>query len=238
MKTEERLIVAADFDPRSVGGVGAAFDSLLSFADLISGLGVYIKINTVLRAFGYLLIDILHDKGLKVFADLKLIDIPNTMGTDGAFLSEYNPEILTVMCCAGVNGMQRVQDMLPNTEVLGVTVLTSLNDFDCMSIFTCSAMEGVLRFSEMAESAGLDGLILSPREAEVVKSRELMLSLNTPAIRPKWANVKGDDQSRTLTPYDAIKNGVDRIVIGRPILQARNPRDAVLQTLDEINSAL
>lgn len=183
----------------------------------------------------------MHDVGLKVFGDLKLIDIPNTMSTDAEFLQEFRPpEILTVMSCAGIDGMHAVQKIIgKNCEVLGVTILTSLNEEECQGIFTCSTKAGVLRFARMAQLAGLGGLILSPKEVDIIKNRfELTLSLNTPGIRPEWSLVEGDDQSRVLTPSKAIQNGAERIVLGRPITGSDNPRDAVLRTLDEINVGL
>ncbi len=177
--------------------------------------------------------------GLKFFADLKLIDISATMEIDAAMLAEYQPDFLTVMCCAGTEGMSIVQKTLPKTKVLGVTVLTSLNDDECQAIFTCSSEEGVLRFARMAQDSGLGELILSPKEVDLIKNdAELQLGLNTPGIRPVWSLVEGDDQSRVLTPEQAIRNGAQRIVIGRPITQAKNPREAVLRTLDEIAKGL
>ncbi len=245
---EERLIVAADFHPESCGGISGVETKVLCLAQELEGLGVYIKVNSILRAIGYELIMQLHELGLKVFADLKLIDIPSKMAIDGAMLAEARPEIVTVMCCAGVDGMHAVQDALQSkTKVLGVTVLTSLNEEECQAIFTCSTRAGVLRFARMAQLAGLDGLILSPKEVEVVKQRfELSLELNTPGIRPEWFITDKDDQSRVLTPELAIKNGAERIVIGRPIIQAgpneegfpKNPREAVERTLDEIRAGL
>lgn len=242
MKLEERLIVAADYypvKPVKFDGTGGTVKRVLDLAEKLDGLGVYIKINSVLRAAGYQLIDKLHGKGLKVFADLKLIDIPNTMKTDAALLAPHSPEMLTVMCCAGIDGMHAVQDALPHTKVLGVTVLTSLNEEECQAIFTCSTKAGVLRFARMAKLAGLGELILSPKEIEIVKDRfELKLGLNTPGIRPKWSIVKGDDQSRVLTPMQAIKNGATRIIVGRPIVDAEDPREAVQRTLEEIQQGL
>jgi orotidine-5'-phosphate decarboxylase len=239
MKPEERLIVAADFDPRKVGGKHGVIKSVMKLVRQLQGTGVYIKVNSALRAQGYGLIDEMHGEGVRVFADLKLIDIPNTMETDGALLAECKPELLTVMCAAGIDGMHAVQKTLPDTNVLGVTVLTSLNEEECQAIFSCSTKAGVLRFARMAKLAGLGDLILSPKEVEIVNNRfELGLSLNTPGIRPKWSIVEGDDQSRVLTPHQAIQNGATRIVIGRPIVQADNPRDAVQRTLDEIEQGL
>jgi len=190
----------------------------------------------------------LHDMGVKVFADLKLIDIKNTMQFDAEFLAEFEPEIVTVMCCAGIDGMNAVQEVIgKKTMVLGVTVLTSLNEEECQAIFTCSTKAGVLKFARMAQLAKLGGLILSPKELDVVNDRfELTLSLNTPGIRPEWAIVEGDDQTRVVTPLQAIENGAERIVMGRPITGAKpndegfpqNPREAVERTLEEIKAGL
>lgn len=248
LKLEERLIVAADYSPKKYGGIRGVESKVLALAKELEGLGVYIKVNSVLRAVGYSLITKLHDLGLKVFADLKLIDIPNTMATDGEMLAEAKPEIVTVMCCAGIDGMNAVQKVIGHsTEVLGVTVLTSLNEEECQAIFTCSTKAGVLKFARLAQLAGVGGLILSPKEVEILKNRfELTLSLNTPGIRPEWSIVKGDDQTRVLTPQKAIRNGAERIVLGRPILRAasnsnglpQKPKEAVERTLEEIKAAL
>jgi len=239
MDLSEKLIVAADFDPRKVGGFDGVRSKVLTLASELKGLGVIIKVNSFLRAYGYELIDVLHELGLKVFADLKLIDIPATMEIDAAMLLDHKPDFLTVMCCAGIDGMNVVQKTLPNTKVLGVTVLTSLNEEECQAIFTCSSEEGVLRFAHMAQDAGLGELILSPKEVDLIRSDlELQLGLNTPGIRPVWSLVEGDDQSRVLTPEQAIRNGAERVVIGRPITQAKNPREAVQKTLEEIERGL
>lgn len=239
LTTAERLIVAADFKPDSTGSKGV-YDKVLNLAKTLEGTGVLIKINSSLRAFGYNLIGTLHDLDLKVFADLKLIDIPATMEIDGELLAESKPEIVTAMCCSGVKGLHGLQTKLPDTEVLGVTVLTSLDEEECQSIFTCSTKAGVLRFARFAQAAGIGGLILSPMENEVIESRrfEISLSLNNPGIRPEWSLVKGDDQKRVLTPRKAIANEAKRIVIGRPITQSDNPLDAVRSTLEEIEQGL
>ncbi|MBU1895557.1 orotidine 5'-phosphate decarboxylase, partial [Patescibacteria group bacterium] len=81
--------------------------------------------------------------------------------------------------------------------------------------------------------------ILSPKELEIVNHRfELLLSLNTPGIRPEWSLVENDDQSRVMTPKKAILAGADRLVIGRPITKAKDPLEAVKRTLDEIQEAV
>ena len=91
-----------------------------------------------------------------------------------------------------------------------------------------------MKFTKMAKIAGLGGIILSPQEVQITKQLNLKLTLNTPGIRPLWAIIKNDDQSRILTPTKAIQNGVDRIIIGRPIIQSQNPKEAVLKILEEI----
>lgn len=240
MEAAERLIVAADYDPRREGGVSGVREKALRLGDDLQGLGVIIKANSILRACGYELIKDIHELGLRVMADLKLIDIPNTMEMDGAMLAEYKPELVTVMCCVGIEGMRQVQSAVGDaTEVLGVTVLTSWDEEECQAIFTCSTKAGVLRFARMAQLAGIGGLVCSPQEAQMLASKkELVLAVSTPGIRPEWSLVAGDDQQRVMTPGKAIAAGAKRIVIGRPITQAKNPREAVERTLEEMELAL
>jgi orotidine-5'-phosphate decarboxylase len=237
----ERLIVAADFKPTMPNGRSWVRDQVLALAESLEGTGVYLKLNSALRACGYGLIDDVHMYGLRVFADLKLIDIGETLSTDGMLLNEAKPELLTTVCIAGITAMQMLKAELPNTEVLGVTVLTSLKDADTQAMFTCSTEEAVLRFAQVAADAKIDGLISSPKEAEMLRAKfGVLLSLNTPAIRPVWAIVPGDDQNpdRIMTPAKAIKAGADRIVVGRPITKAKNPYEAALRTIEEIGSAM
>lgn len=235
----QRLIVAADFKPDSTGRKGVR-KNVMNLAYSLRYTGVIIKVNFALRAAGYDLIDDIHAYGLKVFADLKANDIGETLENDGLLLAEAKPEIVTVMCTSGITGMCRFRAALPETEILGVTVLTTLTDADSNAMFCCTTAEGVMKFSEMAKDAGLDGLISSPAEAEALRVKfGLLMSLNTPGIRPLFAKVKGDDQNpdRVMTPTKAIKAKADRIVVGRPIVEATNPRDATLRILEEIEAA-
>jgi len=242
-KAEDVLIVAADFKPEENGRLGAR-QEVINFAKKIKGTGVYIKINSILRACGYDLIDNLHDLGLKVVADLKLKDIPETMEIDAMFLTEAKPEIITVLCDASVEGMLRVKEQLKGSgsEILGVTVLTSLDEDECQAIYVCSTKAGVVRLARLAENARLDGLVLAAEEIGVIRKRRELdnFSLNTPAIRPEWTIVGGDDQAkkRIKTPAQAIEMGVDRIIVGRPITRNKDPQSALLRTLSEIEVAL
>lgn len=241
MPTAQRLIVAADYKPSGGQGSQWVWDQIMHLAGQLEDAGVCIKVNSALRLCGYTLIDELHKLGLNVFADLKLNDIPETMAVDGAFLGFYKPEIVTAMCSSGVASLRALKTALPTTEVLGVTVLTSLTEGDSDRMFRSSISGALLRFASVAAEAGLDGLIAAPSDAVRLRSHfEDRFTINTPAIRPAWFVVEGDDQnkSRVMTPKGAIMAGADRIVVGRPITQAKDPMDAVKRTLDEIEVAL
>lgn len=236
----ERLIIAADFKP-TIGGeswhdVGSR---VLELAQALSDTGAVIKVNSILRAEGYGLIDDLVAH-MSVFADLKLNDIGATMETDGQLLNEARVKFVTVMCSAGVDGMRQLKRALPNTLVLGVTVLTSLSEADSHLIYGDPPAIAAQRFARMAMEAGIDGLITSP--AEVRALRQIVgddLLLVTPGVRPtSLGAVTGDDQNpnRVDTPAGAIAAGADCVVIGRPILQAKDRRAAALMVIDELGS--
>lgn len=213
----DRLIVAADFkpNPHALNSRTSVRNQIMSLVNHLKDTGVCLKLNSGLRALGYDLIDHIHEHGLTVFADLKLNDIPETLATDGIFLAEARPELLTVMCTAGVKGMQALKAMLPNTEILGVTVLTSMDDADCQAWFDAeTVMEGVQRFVRLAMAVGqmsptVDGFIMSPKEAAVFAGQfEGSHTINTPGIRPTWHVVAGDDQNpdRIMTPAKAASD--------------------------------
>ncbi len=240
----ERLIVAADFKPTPGIGNTPRFwvrSKVLELTDRLENTGVYLKVNSASRACGYDLSDDIHKRGLKVFLDLKFFDIPETLSTDGVLLREAKPELLTVVCSAGIAAMRALKEELPDTEILGVTVLTSQNDADCLKMYSCITDVAVNRLAEWALKSGIGGVISSAKEAEAV--RRIIgpnMTINTPAIRPTWAIVPADDQNpeRIMTPAKAIKAGADRIVVGRPITKAKDPYDAVMRTIEEIASAI
>lgn len=241
----ERLIVAADFKPLDNLGRASVKDQVLALADSLKGTGAYLKVNSALRAAGFDLIDEIHARGLRVFADLKLNDIGATLATDGAILREVKPELLTVMCTSGDDAMAALKAELPDTEVLGVTVLTSMDEREAARTF-CHAvlLDNVCMLVEKADGAGLDGVICAPSEICPVRRKVgNRMTINTPGIRPLWAIVPGDDQNpdRIMTPAKAIEAGADRIVVGRPITkppQGMMSLDAVQRTIDEIAEAM
>lgn len=243
LKPAERLIVAADFRPAPENNNKTRWvqakirDLIISIEDT----GVVLKVNSALRACGYGLVEEIHAYGLSVFADLKLFDLKETLLIDAVLLGEFGPEIVTVSCISGVETMKAFKAELPDTEVLGVSVLTNLSDDDSKAMFSCSIEDAMIRLSGIGLLGDANGLICSG--AEVAALREefgVAITLNTPAIRPKWAVVKGDDQNpnRAMTVEEAILCGADRIVVGRPITRAENPADAVKRTIDEIAAAI
>ena len=237
----ESLIVAADFKPDPKQGQDRDWvrGQVLTLAENLKGTGVYLSIKSILRACGYDLIGKIQQRGLKVFADLKLYGTPETLSTDGVLLREFQPELLTVVCATGITAMRALKAQLPHTEVLGVTVLTNFKDADTQAMFVCSTKQAVLRFAQLAEDAAIDGLISSPAEAQMLRENfGIVMTLNTFGIRPEWVVVAGNDQNlkRVITPAMAFKAGADRIVVGRPITGAKEPYEAVMRTLEEIAS--
>lgn len=236
LKPQDRLIVAADYDPGD-GGREQVKAKVLSLTKALKGTGVYIKVNSALRLDGYGLIDEIKSQGLRVFADLKLFDISATLKIDGRLLAlEEAPEILTTVCGVGRSSIKALRAELPETEILGVTVLTSLGEAEVKEMTSRSSQEAVLQFAKIGAEAGVDGLVASGLEVEALRAKFPSLTLNTPGIRPKWAMVPGDDQARVVTPGQAIKSGADRVVVGRPITTARDPYRAVMYTLAELST--
>lgn len=245
----ERLIVAADYKPDQNFQATKEFPNrrswvrtqVLNLADKAAGTGVYFKINSALRACGYDLIDEIHARGLLVFADLKVFDIKETLTIDGILLRETKPELLTVVCSAGVDSMLSLGMELPDTEILGVQILTNLKEEDTEEMFGCSINDAVLKFARIAEKGEVDGFISSAKEVAMLKENfSEFMTLNTPAIRPLWSVVKNDDQNkkRSVTPAEAIDAGADRIVVGRPITQSDDPYKAIMLTIEEIDSKI
>lgn len=242
----ERLIVAADFKPKPEECLPywlarhSVEKQVLALADSLKGTGVYLKVNSALRACGYDLINKIKGYDLRVFADLKLYDIGDTLTLDGLLLQEARPELLTTVCVAGDAAMKALKVQLPGTEILAITVLTSLTEEEHEDLFGgILLLSNVCKLALKARDAGMDGVVCAPTEAaDVRREVGLAMTINTPNIRPAWAAVKGDNQNakRSMTPAEAIAAGANRIVVGRPITQAPNPREAVMRTIEEITS--
>ena len=174
----------------------------------------------------------------KIFLDLKLHDIPNTVEKGLNAIFKLKP-IFTTIHISGGDDMQKVSILKKSkkTKVLGVTVLTSLNQKQTLKYYKEKNINVLVKkFSKYAKLNNLDGLICSPLEIEIVR-KEVgeNFTLIVPGIRPEKNELKkNDDQSRVLTPKEAIKLGADYLVIGRPIVESKNP----LEIIKNINRSI
>lgn len=180
--------------------------------------------------------------GFQVFLDLKLHDIPNTVGKAVESLGPLPIGMLTLHTAGGAEMMRAAvaaqQKTNPQLLLLGVTVLTSMDGAGLAEIgVTAAPDQQVARLGRLAADAGMRGLVCSPLEVSLLRSQlPAGMQLVTPGIRP--ANEAGsDDQKRVMTPADAARAGSSYIVVGRPILKAADPAAAAQAILAELNSA-
>jgi len=180
-----------------------------------------------------------------IFLDLKLHDIPATVKRAFLAASNHRPRFVTVHCDEGGGILKEVAEENPgNTQILAITVLTSLNQEKLKESgyareYAEDVSALVLLRARMAKEAGCHGVVCSGLEAARVR-QEIGpdMTIVTPGIRPAWSVVDQDDQKRIVTPADAVRNGSDFVVIGRPIRDVASPRDAARRVADEIASAL
>ncbi len=175
-----------------------------------------------------------------IFLDLKLYDTPMQVGSAAAVLSAQVPGLrfLTVHTSGGLRVVKSVVDaMRGDTKILGVTALTSQSPAEAETPDTASLQARVLKRADLAKTAGAAGVVASAQEAAVLKKRfGDTLTVVTPGIRPAWALVRQDDQRRKTTPAEAVAQGADYLVIGRPIYGAADPIGAAQKIAEEIAS--
>jgi orotidine-5'-phosphate decarboxylase len=165
--------------------------------------------------------------GLPIFLDLKLHDIPNTVAKAVQALRPLNPAILTVHVAGGRAMMEDAKAAAPTgTKVVGVTVLTSLNQNDLAAAgVSGDPHEQVMRLTASAREAGLDGVVCSGVEVKAAHKLWPSGFFVVPGVRP--ANGDASDQKRVVTPRQALDNGASILIVGRPITQAEDPDTAV-----------
>jgi orotidine-5'-phosphate decarboxylase len=164
--------------------------------------------------------------GLPIFLDLKLHDIPNTVAKAVQALRALNPAILTVHAAGGQAMMEDAKAAAPTgTKVVGVTVLTSLDESDLKAVgYAGDPHEQVMRLTQLAKDAGLDGVVCSGEEVAAAKKLWPKGFFVVPGVRPADGVV--GDQKRVVTPRQALDRGASVLVIGRPITQAEDPDKA------------
>ncbi len=228
MKTQ--LILAVDLEDK---------EQAKAMLEKLRGKLTYIKIGLQLfTKYGPAIVDEFAAMGFKIFLDLKLHDIPNTVASAIKSLRGKPIELLTIHTLGGnammAKAVETAKEVLPNTRVLGVTVLTSMDTAQLNGIgIAREPMQQVELLAKLAVASGLKGLVCSPLELPALrKFLGEEIALVTPGIRPKTASL--DDQSRIMTPADAAAAGASYIVVGRPILKADDPAAAALAIQAEL----
>ncbi|MFC3052171.1 orotidine-5'-phosphate decarboxylase [Kordiimonas pumila] len=175
------------------------------------------------------------ETGMPIFLDLKFHDIPNTVAGAIRAVAPLGPKILTIHTQGGPEMMRRAADTaaeqaekhgLTKPWVVGVTILTSLDDSDLKAIGVADKVaDQVARLAALGASSGLDGMVCSPLEIALARrATHKDFKLVVPGIRPAGSAV--GDQKRVMTPKEALTAGADVLVIGRPITQAKDPQEA------------
>ena len=208
------------------------FERASEIIDCLDSKKCMIKIGSVaFNSMGHKIIRFASEKGFEIFLDLKLHDIPNTVKKSIQGLTSLPINMLPIHTSGGKDMMMAAMEAVAGSQikVFGVTALTSLNNDDTNQIFQRSTSEQVNAMLDLAEEVGIDGVVCSPLELELVSKRNL-LSI-TPGIRLQESN---DDQKRVMTPKKAFDLGADYLVIGRPITQSDNVSEALNNIYESI----
>jgi orotidine-5'-phosphate decarboxylase len=189
-------------------------------------------------AVGPAAVEAVHAAGAKCFLDLKLHDIPATMGRSVARAASMGVAYLTVHGLAGLDSLRQASDNAGSTRLLAVTVLTSLDEAALEAIGLSGGPQNATdRLAKLAWDAGVRGFVTSAHECAAL--RDALgpdAFLVTPGIRPAGSDV--GDQKRVMTPLDAIKAGADLLVVGRPIRDANDPTEAAAEIARQVRLAL
>jgi len=228
---EKRIIVALDF---------SASGSALALVDSLDPSLCRLKIGKELfTACGPALVKQVQDRGFDVFLDLKFHDIPNTVAKAVSAAGDLGVWMLNVHASGGTAMMEAAREALDvfaerRPKLIAVTVLTSLAQADLQQVgIDSSPEEQVSKLAFLARDAGLDGVVCSAAETHLLRAQlPKEFCLVTPGIR-RAIDATGD-QKRVLGPLEAVQNGSDYLVVGRPITQSDSP----LEALKEFNSAI
>lgn len=226
----ERVIVALDVPDQA---------ELDAYLDRLQGRPRFYKVGLELFvAAGARAVEAVQARGGRVFLDLKLHDIPETVARAVASSRSLGAELLTVHTAGGFEMMRRAVEVAQGKPaILGVTVLTSLSDEDLQADgIVGSTREAVVRRARLAEKAGTWGIVCSPQEVAAVRAAAPSLRLVVPGVRPAGAAL--GDQKRVATPASAIAAGADYLVVGRPIRDAAEPAQAFSAVVAEVEAAL
>jgi orotidine-5'-phosphate decarboxylase len=229
LTARDRIIVALDFPSQA-----KALALVSALSDSVSIYKIGLQLYT---AAGPAIVQAVAATGAKIFLDLKLHDIPNTVAKTVSAASDLGATMLTVHLSGGSAMLQAaLESKPPQLSLLGVTVLTSATQETLTETGVDAALaDQVMRLADLGKKSGCDGLITSPREAGALRQRlgpDMLLVC--PGVRPAWA--AEDDQKRFTTPREAVEAGADYLVIGRPITAAADPRSAVERIVTELTA--
>jgi orotidine-5'-phosphate decarboxylase len=227
-KAADKIIVALDVATKE-----KALDLVEQLQSEISFFKIGLQLYT---AEGPEIVRAVLATGVKVWLDLKLHDIPNTVARAVESASTLGVQMLTIHLSGGSDMISaaiaaRTNDVL----ILGVTVLTSATEQTLREIGITNTVEDqVIRLARLGAAAGIDGVVASPHEIKILR-REFgeRIKIAVQGIRPTWA--EPGDQKRFMTPNEAFKAGADYIGIGRPITGHHSPREAIARILDELH---
>jgi len=228
---DSKIIVALDYETEA---------EALSLVDQIDPSLCRLKVGKeMFTSLGINFVKQLHERKFDVFLDLKYHDIPNTVARAVRSAADLGVWMVDLHASGGLAMMEEAKRILePYGKdaplLIAVTVLTSMEDLDLLQIgINASPLEQVIRLSHLAQRAGLDGVVCSPQEVEILrKNLGQDFKLVTPGIRPIGSEF--GDQRRVMTPAAAVRSGSDYLVIGRPITQSENPAEV----LRSINASL
>jgi len=217
-------------------------DTALEFVEKIDPSLTRLKVGKELFTLaGPALVEQIQAKGFDVFLDLKFHDIPNTVAGALTAAASMGVWMVNVHASGGPKMLEAARNAIPvdgGTKLIAVTVLTSLDDTQLQQIgVTQTAEQQVKTLTQLSIDHGMDGVVCSAKEVGLIRSIAPASFLTvTPGVRPTLNNVSNDDQSRVMTPADAINAGSNYLVIGRPITQATNPLESLQQIHAQISS--
>jgi orotidine-5'-phosphate decarboxylase len=233
---KDRIIFALDVDH---------FTEARQWVDLLKDrVGIFKVGKQLFTHSGPKVIDMIWQKGQRVFLDLKYHDIPNTVAKAGEEATKHQVAAFNLHALGGFEMMRKTVEAskaiskslnLPRPIILAVTILTSMDEEGLQEVgIPGPLIEEVGRLALLSQKAGVDGVVASPQEIGIIRERcgEKFLIV-TPGIR--HPSDKKDDQKRTLTPREAIEAGADYLVIGRPIKEAKDPLEAVQKIVEDIS---
>ena len=214
--SSKRLIVALDFKN---------FDEMSEFVARLDPNSCVVKVGLQLFiSEGNKVLDFLSSKGFEIFLDLKLHDIPNTVNKAIVEIAQFNVLMTTIHLQGGMEMIAAANQAKGNTKILGVSLLTSLDESDTQMLYNNNFNIQFNNLINVAEKSEVDGLVCSSKELSLLSESNLIKVV--PGIRNQ--NLL-DDQKRVMTSKEAYENGANFIVVGRPITQSKNIEEAIIE---------